>query len=195
MVVGKRTKKHLLVLRGGSSSKSRPRQKELSQSRKTVRYDASACVYGPFTRSSAAGDVVLDCGANVGSFARMAAPVLGPRGTVYCLEPMPDVWAALKLNASIYQRWADKNGLQVAHVVPIQAGTTSSAAYTAVQRGVQHHNIPGPAVLSQQCQAPASRELGNKTVLGTCRCCSRRQLAGKGVCVLPAPDSYEHHVP
>lgn len=74
------------------------------------------------------GDVVLDCGANVGSFARMAAPVLGPRGTVYCLEPIPDVWAALKLNASIYQRWADRNGLQVAHVVPIQAGVAAEGS-------------------------------------------------------------------
>lgn len=125
------------------------------------------CMYGPFAWSSAAGDVVLDCGANVGSFARMAAPVLGPRGTVYCLEPMPDVWAALKLNASIYQRWADKNGLQVAHVVPIQAGTTSLAAYAAVQRVCSAtKSLSGPAVLPQQCQAPPSNKLDNKTVLG-----------------------------
>lgn len=65
---------------------------------------------------------MLDCGANVGSFARMAAPVLGPRGIIYCLEPMPDVCAALQLNTVIYQKWADRNGLKVAKVVPIQAG-------------------------------------------------------------------------
>jgi FkbM family methyltransferase len=67
---------------------------------------------------------VLDCGANVGSFARMAAPVLGHRGTVYCLEPIPDVCAALQLNIDVYQKWADKNGLQIARVVAIQAGGT-----------------------------------------------------------------------
>lgn len=65
---------------------------------------------------------MLDCGANVGSFARMAAPVLGPRGTVYCLEPIPDVCVALQLNIAIYQKWANHNGLKVAQVVPIQAG-------------------------------------------------------------------------
>lgn len=65
---------------------------------------------------------MLDCGANVGSFARTAAPVLGPRGIIYCLEPIPDVWAALQLNTAIHQRWADQNGLKVARVVPIQAG-------------------------------------------------------------------------
>lgn len=65
---------------------------------------------------------MLDCGANVGSFARMAAPVLGPRGKVYCIEPLPDVCAALQLNAAIYQQWADKKGLQVAPVIPVQAG-------------------------------------------------------------------------
>jgi predicted RNA methylase len=73
----------------------------------------------------ATGDVVLDCGANVGSFARMAAPVLGPRGTILCLEPMPAVCAALRLNCSIYQQWADRKGLQIARVVPIQAGETA----------------------------------------------------------------------
>jgi hypothetical protein len=52
----------------------------------------------------------------------MAAPVLGPRGKVYCIEPLPDVCAALQLNAAIYQQWADKKGLQVAPVVSIQAG-------------------------------------------------------------------------
>lgn len=76
----------------------------------------------PVGMQTLAGDVVLDCGANVGSFARIAAPVLGPRGTIYCLEPIPDVCAALQLNSTIYQQWADRKGLQIAKVVPIQAG-------------------------------------------------------------------------
>lgn len=73
---------------------------------------------------------MLDCGANVGSFARMAAPVLGPRGKVYCIEPIPDVCAALQLNTAVYQRWADKNGLPVAVVVPIQAGQSPASCST-----------------------------------------------------------------
>lgn len=68
------------------------------------------------------GDVVLDCGANVGSFARMAAPVIGPTGTIYCLEPMPDVCTALKLNIIKYKEWADQRKLKVANVEAICAG-------------------------------------------------------------------------
>jgi FkbM family methyltransferase len=73
-----------------------------------------------------AGDVVLDCGANVGSFARMAAPVLGPRGTIYCIEPIPDVCTALEVNIKNYQKWAQKHKLRVADVVAVQAGGLSS---------------------------------------------------------------------
>lgn len=89
----------------------------------------------------ASGDVVLDCGANVGSFARMAAPVLGPRGAIYCMEPIPDVCAALQLNSEIYSRWADKHGLAVARVVPIQAGECAYPAAThtnGVGRRISH---------------------------------------------------------
>jgi len=69
---------------------------------------------------------VLDCGANVGSFARMAAPVLGPRGTIYCIEPIPDVCTALEVNIKNYQKWAQKHKLRVADVVAVQAGGLSS---------------------------------------------------------------------
>lgn len=65
---------------------------------------------------------MLDCGANVGSFARMAAPVLGPRGAIYCLEPIPAVYAALQLNCSLFQQWAQRKRLAIARLVPIQAG-------------------------------------------------------------------------
>lgn len=69
-----------------------------------------------------AGDVVLDLGANVGSFARMAAPVLGPRGCVYCVEPIPDVYVALQLNAEVYKQWAQKHKLPIAKWVCVHAG-------------------------------------------------------------------------
>jgi FkbM family methyltransferase len=71
---------------------------------------------------------VLDCGANVGSFARMAAPVVGPNGTIYCLEPIPDVCTALKLNIIKYKEWADQHKLKVASVEAICAGACRTSA-------------------------------------------------------------------
>jgi hypothetical protein len=52
----------------------------------------------------------------------MAAPVLGPRGAIYCLEPIPAVYAALQLNCSLFQQWAQRKRLAIARLVPIQAG-------------------------------------------------------------------------
>lgn len=75
---------------------------------------------------------MLDCGANVGSFARMAAPVIGPTGTIYCLEPMPDVCTALKLNIIKYKEWADQRKLKVANVEAICAGAAHAACRTAI---------------------------------------------------------------
>lgn len=73
-------------------------------------------------RPCTAGDVVLDCGANVGSFTRMAAPVLGLKGVIYAIEPIPDVCVALRRNIQGYQKWAQQRGLKVAKVVAVQAG-------------------------------------------------------------------------
>jgi predicted metal-binding protein len=52
----------------------------------------------------------------------MAAPVVGPKGTIYCLEPIPDVCTALKLNIIKYKEWADQHKLKVANVEAICAG-------------------------------------------------------------------------
>lgn len=65
---------------------------------------------------------MLDLGANVGAFTRMAAPVIGPKGVVYAVEPISQVVAALQLNCKRFQGWADSRGLQVASVVPVHAG-------------------------------------------------------------------------
>jgi FkbM family methyltransferase len=46
------------------------------------------------------GDVVLDVGANVGAFARMAAEAVGCSGRVVCYEPVPAAAEALALNAA-----------------------------------------------------------------------------------------------
>lgn len=73
-----------------------------------------------------AGDVVLDCGANVGSFARMAAPVVGPRGVVYAIEPIPDVCVALDRNIQEYKNWAQRQGLKVGGIVAVHAGAVAT---------------------------------------------------------------------
>ncbi|KAF8062749.1 fkbM [Scenedesmus sp. PABB004] len=77
------------------------------------------------------GDVVLDCGANVGSFARMAAPVVGEAGTVYAIEPIPDVCDALEANAARYAAWAAARGLKVARIVPVRAGVGDAGSRPA----------------------------------------------------------------
>jgi FkbM family methyltransferase len=45
------------------------------------------------------GDVVLDVGANVGAFARVAAAAVGGSGRIVCYEPVPAAAEALALNA------------------------------------------------------------------------------------------------
>lgn len=52
----------------------------------------------------------------------MAAPAIGPQGTVYAIEPIPDVCVALERNIVEYQRWAERKGLKVGRVVAVHAG-------------------------------------------------------------------------
>jgi hypothetical protein len=73
------------------------------------------------------GDVVLDLGANVGSFARMAAPLIGPKGCVYAVEPIDEVVEALALNAGLYASWAARRGIEAAPIVPVHAGVGAPA--------------------------------------------------------------------
>lgn len=65
---------------------------------------------------------MIDLGANVGSFARMAAPAIGSKGTIYCLEPLQEVFVALEKNAGLFQQWADKQKMPVGKVIPVHAG-------------------------------------------------------------------------
>jgi FkbM family methyltransferase len=73
------------------------------------------------------GDVVLDLGANVGSFARMAAPLVGPSGRVLCVEPIEEVVEALRLNVKRYERWARARAIPAAPIVPVHAGVGTAA--------------------------------------------------------------------
>ena len=73
-------------------------------------------------RAPPPGDVVLDLGANVGAFARMAAPVIGASGAVYAVEPIEPVCRALRLNSERFRRWAEARQLPVGRIVPVHAG-------------------------------------------------------------------------
>ena len=65
---------------------------------------------------------MLDLGANVGSFARMAAPLIGPSGRILAVEPIDEVVEALRLNIDRYERWARARGIAAAPIVPVHAG-------------------------------------------------------------------------
>lgn len=49
-----------------------------------------------------AGDWVIDVGANVGHYAKRFSDLVGPRGRVIAFEPVPDTFAILAANASVF---------------------------------------------------------------------------------------------
>ncbi|GBF94760.1 hypothetical protein Rsub_07643 [Raphidocelis subcapitata] len=68
------------------------------------------------------GDTVLDLGANVGAFARAAAPAVGRSGLVLAVEPLAPVVAALRVNTARFADWAAAKGVPIGRVVPVHAG-------------------------------------------------------------------------
>jgi hypothetical protein len=68
------------------------------------------------------GSTVIDVGANIGSFARVAAAAAGPGGHVLCMEPLPQLQRALGLNLTAFQQWAAQRGQKVARTTIIAAG-------------------------------------------------------------------------
>ncbi len=50
-----------------------------------------------------AGDWVIDIGANVGHYTRKLSDLVGPRGRVIALEPVPETFALLAANASLFR--------------------------------------------------------------------------------------------
>ncbi|KAL6753723.1 S-adenosyl-L-methionine-dependent methyltransferase [Haematococcus lacustris] len=73
------------------------------------------------------GDVVLDVGANVGSFARLAAGLVGRSGRVLALEPLPQVFEALRRNAAMWATAAAGADIDAAVIEPVHAGVVSMA--------------------------------------------------------------------
>jgi hypothetical protein len=88
-----------------------------------------ACTHSRFAHPCPhpAGDVVLDLGANVGAFARMAAPVIGPEGVVYAVEPIEGVFRALRLNNTRFKEWANAHQVAAGSVVSVHAGEACRA--------------------------------------------------------------------
>lgn len=145
----RRCSRLLLLGRAVSSAAGRP----------AVQQCSPCCCVSALLPCHAAGDVVLDCGANVGSFARMAAPVLGERGTIFCIEPIPDVCAALDVNIDKYQQWADARKLKVARMVSVHAG--AAAAERTHARACRQLPPPAGMRASSRCarpQQPSARQ-------------------------------------
>lgn len=76
------------------------------------------------------GDVFLDIGANIGFFSIIAARLVGPRGHVFAIEPVPGNVSCIHDNARI-------NGLGNVKVVPLAAGASDSTGvlYLAAHSG------------------------------------------------------------
>lgn len=62
-----------------------------------------------------AGDVVMDLGANIGVYTRLLSDLVGARGTVYSLEPIPPTYEILR---SVIQRY------HLANVKPMAAAVS-----------------------------------------------------------------------
>lgn len=85
-----------------------------------------------FVESIREGDVVYDIGANVGFFTLLASKLVGPRGTVYALEPLPR-------NVSYLERHVSLNGRQNVRVLPIAAAAATGTA----RFGIAHNPSQG----------------------------------------------------
>ena len=68
-------------------------------------------------RTLSLGDVVIDCGANIGEISLVSAKQVGPLGKVYAFEPV-------KRLASILRRHADENNFQ--NITVMQAGAAGA---------------------------------------------------------------------
>ncbi|MBL9201458.1 MAG: FkbM family methyltransferase [Opitutaceae bacterium] len=102
-----------------------------------VCFEAVYARHFPFGRAVADGDVILDCGANIGAFAIWAAKQ-GPRVQVHAFEPEPENFATLVRNVEL-------NGL-CSQITCHQVGLGDREQRLAVQRcpaGFTMHTLGG----------------------------------------------------
>jgi FkbM family methyltransferase len=65
-------------------------------------YEIFVCrIYEGFGATLSKGDVVLDCGANIGLFTLYAQNRIGSEGKIICIEPVPDTYDLLIHNVSM----------------------------------------------------------------------------------------------
>lgn len=83
------------------------------------------------------GDIALDIGAHVGYFSMLFRLAVGPTGSVYAFEPMPDTYRRLLRNVMVNRftnvlplpmAIADRSGSAVFHVDPANEGESSLLA-------------------------------------------------------------------
>lgn len=74
------------------------------------------------------GDVFDDIGANVGFLSLLGAKLIGPKGHVYCFEPLPSILPLLARNL-------DQNGFSNYAIIEAAVSDRSGTASLATDRG------------------------------------------------------------
>jgi len=72
-----------------------------------------------------AGDVVLDIGANIGLFSLYCRNLVGMKGRVVAVEPIPEIYAALEYNTARHNA-----GFETSQIKLINAGVSNGSAST-----------------------------------------------------------------
>lgn len=92
------------------------------------------------------GDTAVDVGANIGYFAAMMAAQVGPRGRVVAVEPVPQTFDVLCMNAGL----ASDAGL---HLDPIPAAVSSSDGTVSLCRAEHStlHQVTFDATANAEC--------------------------------------------
>lgn len=100
------------------------------------------------------GDVFLDIGANVGFFSLLAARIVGAKGMVYAVEPVPENAARVRANAA---------GNHFTNIDVLELAVTSSPGHTTLVLAVH----PGGAAIASAGTPPdptGSIEVSTDTV-------------------------------
>ena len=103
--------------------------------------------------ASAAGEVVIDAGANVGFFSLRHAPAVGPSGRVYAFEPNPAVFELLRRNVA-------RNGLdQVRCICAALSERPGTVRFAAEERATSSGHIAADGAPAIEVQALTLDEL------------------------------------